>query len=61
MNSMWVLYAEDGEPVLASRVPLVVADITDQCVQSRDGEWLIQRRDLRTLFRGDAPVVTPGS
>jgi 4-hydroxy-2-oxoheptanedioate aldolase len=61
VSSVWVLYAADGEPVLASQVPLVVADIADQCVRSLDGEWLIQRRDLRTLFRSDSPVVTPGS
>lgn len=58
VDSIWVVYADDGEPVLPSSPPLLVADIADRCVRV-DGEWRFVRRELRTVFRSEGAVVSP--
>ncbi len=60
VQSVLVLYADDGEPILPARPPLVVADFADVCVR-REGRWLFETRDLKTVFRDDRPVRSPGA
>lgn len=57
--SSMVLYAADGEPVLTSQPPLIVADYNDVVVCEPGAGWRFESRQLTTLFRGSGPVVTP--
>jgi hypothetical protein len=62
--SALVLYARDGEPPIATTVPVLVADVFDRFVRIRepDGEaqrWLIASRRIenRFLLPGDVLAV----
>ena len=56
----WVLllYARDGEPVLASEPAILIADVHDECVRESDGRWRYRARTLRALFKSDTPTTT---
>lgn len=53
------VYAADGEPVLPSTPPIMVAD--DECLFERgaDGQWRMRLHRIRALFTGGAPVFVP--
>jgi hypothetical protein len=59
VRSILVLYAEDGTPPHAAQAPLLVADVDDVCVRGSDELWSFESRDLRSLFRSAAALVTP--
>lgn len=59
-HSVMVLYGSDGAPVLPVSAPLAISDVHDHLVHSADG-WKFQSRSIRTVFRGDAKVVSPHS
>jgi hypothetical protein len=54
------LYAADGEPILPSQPPIMIADIISDYVQSDDGVWRVRSRTLRPVFMGGvAPTIMP--
>ena len=57
-NSVMLLYAADGAPVLPSMPPILVAELVDTCVK-RDGAWLYTSRTFVPLFQGDVPPTVP--
>ena len=59
IDSCLVLYAADGEPVHASGSPLVVGDFCDVATREPGASWLFESRELRTVFQGAGPVVSP--
>ena len=59
VQSCLVLYAADGEPVHASESPLVVGDFSDIAIRVPGDDWRFESRELRTLFRGAGPIVSP--
>jgi len=56
-NWVLVLYAADGEPVLASEVPNLIAEGQDICVREADGRWRCASRRLVPLFKSNTPTT----
>jgi len=52
-----VLYANDGEPVLPSEPPIMVADVVDECRRQPDGSWKFASRTITALFKGERPTT----
>jgi hypothetical protein len=50
------LYAEDGAPPLLSEPPILIGEVTDECVRGADGRWLYAARTTRPLFKGSRPT-----
>jgi hypothetical protein len=57
----WILllHAADGEPVLPTAPPILIADFRDVCARGADGRWLYESRTLTPIFKGGAPVTLP--
>lgn len=53
------LFAHDGEPVLPTSPPILIALMTDENVRDSQGVWLCSRRHFETLFEGGAAVTNP--
>jgi len=53
-----MLYADDGVPVLPARAPVMIADVTDQCV-CVGGVWRFKSHVLRTVFQGGVQPTIP--
>jgi hypothetical protein len=53
------LFADDGEPVLPTAPPILVALVTDQNVRDGEGRWFFSSRSFDTLFEGGVPVTNP--
>jgi hypothetical protein len=53
------LFAHDGEAVLPTAPPILIALVTDHNVRETNGRWLCSRRSLETLFEGGVPVTNP--
>ncbi len=53
-----MLYARNGERILASHAPITISLATDRYVR-RDGRWLCTYRRFEHLFEGDVPVTNP--
>ncbi len=53
-HSTWYLmsYAADGEPVLPTHAPIVIALVNDEYRLQTDGQWLCSRRMFDVLFAG---------
>jgi SnoaL-like domain len=52
------LYAADGEPILPSKPPIMIADVESECVRGDDGVWRFRRRTLKPVFiGGEAPTI----
>ncbi len=53
-QSTWYLlsYAADGEPVLPTHPPIVIALVSDTHERQADGRWLCARRNFDVLFAG---------
>lgn len=53
-SSTWYLlsYAADGEPVLPTHPPIVIALVSDTYERQADGKWLCARRNFDLLFAG---------
>jgi ketosteroid isomerase-like protein len=52
--STWYLlsYAADGQPVLPTHAPIVIALVSDEYARQPDGRWLCSRRMFDVLFAG---------
>lgn len=56
----WVLslYANDGEPILPSKPPIMIADVRDVVLREADGQWRCQSRVIKALFKDfDTPTT----
>jgi hypothetical protein len=52
------LYAADGEPILTSKPPIMIADVLSECACGDDGVWRFRRRTLKPVFTGgEAPTI----
>ena len=58
-TSIMVLFADDGEPPRPAHVPLVVADVVDECVREADGAWRLSSRTLRNIFEDGRDIALP--
>jgi len=58
LDCVLVLFAADGEPVLPSRPPLLVADVEDHIIKTTAG-WRFLDRSLTSVFRGEGDIVSP--
>ncbi|AOB31394.1 hypothetical protein AKI39_12905 [Bordetella sp. H567] len=54
-----VVYADDGRPVLPSAPPILVADISADCVRGIDTKWRFQLFKIVPLFQGGADMLVP--
>ncbi|WP_266033122.1 nuclear transport factor 2 family protein [Brucella intermedia] len=54
-----MLYAADGEGILPTHPPILVALITDECVLERDGQWRYRFRKFTPWFQGGAATTNP--
>jgi hypothetical protein len=54
-----LLYAADGNPVLRSNAPIMIADIDNECVLCPDGQWRFQSHRLTPIFMGDELPTIP--
>ena len=54
-TARWVLllHAADGQPVLPSEPPILIADVTDRCERAADGRWQIAYRRIDAMFKGE--------
>ena len=57
----WILmlYAADGKPPLPSNPPIQIAYMTDHCVRTPDGGWLLKHRKFDDWFKGGIPTTNP--
>lgn len=52
------LYAADGEPILPSKPPIMIADIVNEYVRGKDDVWRLRSRTLKPVFTGgEAPTI----
>ncbi|WP_253272223.1 nuclear transport factor 2 family protein [Advenella kashmirensis] len=56
-NYIMSLYAADGEPVLPSRPPIMIAAVTEILVRQPDQSWRYSERTLTALFRDETPTT----
>jgi hypothetical protein len=54
-----VVYADDGKPVLPSAPPILVADISADCVRGVDDRWRFQLFKIEPLFQGGVDMLVP--
>ena len=50
------LYAADGEPILESKSPTMIADLMNECHLGDDLQWRFKRHVLVPLFRGEGQL-----
>jgi hypothetical protein len=57
--AQWVLslYAADGEAVLPSKPPIMLADVSEELVRERDGLWRYKSRIIKAVFRDETPTT----
>jgi hypothetical protein len=52
------LYAADGEPILPSKPPIMIADVVNECRRGEDDAWRFVSRTLKPVFTGgEAPTI----
>jgi hypothetical protein len=58
-STQWVLslYAADGAPILPSKPPIMLADVTEELVREADGLWRYRSRRIQAVFRDDTPTT----
>jgi hypothetical protein len=58
-STQWVLslYAADGEPILPSKPPIMLADVSEELVRERDGVWRYKSRIIKAVFRDETPTT----
>lgn len=58
-SAQWVLslYAADGEAVLPSKPPIMLADVSEELVRERDGAWRYRSRIIKAAFRDETPTT----
>ena len=57
-ESILLLHAADGEPVLPSAPPIMIADVRESFRRGADGHWLCASRAIAALFKGGAPTTS---
>jgi hypothetical protein len=58
-DSIMLLHASDGAPVLPVAPPIQIADVHDVCVREPDGVWRYASRQLTLVFAGGVPTTIP--
>lgn len=60
-HSTWYLmaYAADGQPVLPTHAPIIIAMISDEYRYQQDGRWLCSKRIFEVLFAGGTKPTNP--
>jgi len=61
VQGVLTVYADDGEPVLSSAPPILIADNEATFVRSTDGAWRMCEHHIKALFQGGTPVLIPPS
>lgn len=56
-NYILSLYAADGEPVLPSKAPIMIATVQETAERQPDRTWRYRDRTLTALFRDDTPTT----
>jgi ketosteroid isomerase-like protein len=59
-TSVWLSFAQNAAPPIDYSIPFLVADFEDTYRRNADGEWRIQSRHIRPIFR-DPNGVPPGA
>jgi ketosteroid isomerase-like protein len=57
-ESILLLHAADGEPVLPSAPPIMIADVRESFRRGADGQWLCASRAIVALFKGGVPTTS---
>ena len=55
-ESIMLLYADDGLPVLESNAPVMIADVTTEYVRA-GGTWSVRARTLTLIFEGGVGAI----
>lgn len=55
-ESIMSLYADDGLPVLESKPPVMIADVTTEYVRA-GGAWSVRARTLELIFEGGVGAI----
>ncbi len=56
LESIMLLYADDGVPVLESKAPVMIADVTTEYVRA-GGTWSVCARTLQAIFEGGVGAI----
>lgn len=56
LETIMLLYAGDGLPVLESNAPVMIADVTTEYVRT-GGTWSVRARTLQPIFEGGAGAI----
>ncbi len=59
LEAVLTVHAADGEPVLPSAPPIMVADAECEFVREDDGRWRMRYHRITALFTGGVAVLTP--
>ena len=57
-ESILLLYAADGVPVLQSEPAIMIADVKETFLRQPDGAWLCTSRAIRALFKSNTPTTS---
>jgi hypothetical protein len=55
-ETIMLLYADDGVPVLESKPAIMIADVTTEYVRT-GGSWSVRSRTLRLVFEGGVGAI----
>lgn len=61
LKGIMCLFAADGQPVLPTAPPILVADVISEFVLGADGVWRFKHHELVPLFLGGAAITMPQS
>ena len=59
VDCIMCLYAADGVPVLESKPPILIADVSAKCIRDTGGNWYFQSHLLKPVFAGGASITVP--
>jgi len=57
VDSILLLYAADGAPVLPSENAIMIADMHDVCCLAPDGHWQYVSRTISAVFKSSTPTT----
>ena len=57
-ESILLLYAADGVPVLPSEPAIMIADVKESFLHQPDGTWLCASRAIHALFKSSTPTTS---
>ena len=60
-TAVWImsLLAADGAPPLPSEPPIMIADVTDECICDSAGRWRYAHRKISRIFVGKTAATVP--